>query len=156
MIRSKVDSMIEEGIATGSKIQPPLIRLKVDYTGFPKLVPQTFGKQYINRVANHASILALTSRQAKTQKSISVLMATGADVKDAADDSHHPQDGDSDDPLLANVNDPLERSILGFLSGSIANRTSKLLVKNEFFDVVSANNGEIKNKKGEESNKFIR
>lgn len=145
--------MIEEGIATGSRIQPPLIRLKVDCTGFPKLVPQTFGKQYINRVANNASILTLTSRQVKTQKSISVRIATGSDLNDAYDDL--PQDGDSD-PLLANVNDPLERSILGFLSGSIVNRAPKLLVKNEFFDVVSANNGEIKSKRGEESNKFIR
>lgn len=159
---NKVESMIEKGISSELKLQPPLIRLKVDCTGFPKPVPQTFGKQYIGRVANHASIISVSSRQTQKQKSISVLMATGGDVKDAYNNNNNDDnDGNvrGNDPLLANVDDPLERSILGFLSSNIANKKPKFIVKNDFFDVISSSIGEVRAERGrksDESNKFIR
>lgn len=130
----------------------PLIRLRVDNTGFKKLVPATFGKQYIGKVANSNEILAFTERATTKAQSISVLMATGADARHAYVDA-----GLQDDPSLASVDDPLERRILSILSKDIAGMVPKVISRRDFIDAVSSNHADQKpgrKKKDDDVNKF--
>ena len=152
VIKKKVDSMIEKAKHSNPNFAP-LIRLRVDNTGFKKLVPATFGKQYIEEVANSSDILTFTERAAPKAQSISVLMATGADVRYAYADA-----GPQDDPSLPNVDDPLERRILGILSKDIAGMVPKVISRHDFIDAVSSNPADQKpgkRKKDDDTNKFI-
>jgi len=42
----------------------PLIRLRVDYTGFTNLNVQRFGQQFVNKVANPKDVLHFHKRRA--------------------------------------------------------------------------------------------
>ncbi|GAM24521.1 hypothetical protein SAMD00019534_076960 [Acytostelium subglobosum LB1] len=66
-IAQKVDSMIELA-AERSQGKPtekmlPLIRLKIDYTGYSTTNPQKFGQRYVGKVANPNDILLFTRKK---------------------------------------------------------------------------------------------
>jgi double-strand break repair protein MRE11 len=55
-----VDDMIERAVRRGQgsgNNMLPLIRLRVDYTGFSTIHVQRFGQKYVGRVANPYDIL---------------------------------------------------------------------------------------------------
>eukprot|EP01090_Pellita_catalonica_P020412 TRINITY_DN728_c0_g1_i6.p2 TRINITY_DN728_c0_g1~~TRINITY_DN728_c0_g1_i6.p2 ORF type:complete len:388 (+),score=97.58 TRINITY_DN728_c0_g1_i6:46-1209(+) len=58
-LRAKVDEMIRLAMAGVGPRTPkePLIRLRVDYTGFKSVNPQRFGQAYVGKVANPSTIL---------------------------------------------------------------------------------------------------
>ncbi|CAD6266036.1 unnamed protein product [Miscanthus lutarioriparius] len=62
-----VNNLIEksrQGAPTGSKPMLPLVRIKVDYTGYSMINSKQFGQHYVGKVANPQDILLLTrSRQ---------------------------------------------------------------------------------------------
>ncbi|OQU79987.1 hypothetical protein SORBI_3007G061500 [Sorghum bicolor] len=62
-----VNNLIEksrEGAPTGSKPMLPLVRIKVNYTGYSMINSKQFGQHYVGKVANPQDILLLTrSRQ---------------------------------------------------------------------------------------------
>ncbi|XP_062184298.1 double-strand break repair protein MRE11 isoform X2 [Phragmites australis] len=53
--------------ASGSEPKLPLVRIKVDYSGFSTINPQRFGQKYVGKVANPQDIL-IFSKQAKKRQ----------------------------------------------------------------------------------------
>jgi double-strand break repair protein MRE11 len=66
---SKVEEMIKEAEETSKSKEPlkPLIRLRVDYTGFSPINPARFGQRFVGRVANANEILHFTRKRPKTE-----------------------------------------------------------------------------------------
>eukprot|EP01133_Synstelium_polycarpum_P007728 gene7728-9058_t len=66
-IEAKVESMIlqaqEKSKGKPSEKMLPLIRLKIDYTGYSTLNPQKFGQQFTGRVANPNDILLFSRKK---------------------------------------------------------------------------------------------
>ncbi|KAK7112168.1 double-strand break repair protein MRE11-like [Littorina saxatilis] len=65
--REKVEALLEkaESEHSGSRKQPkePLIRLRVDYTGFDTFSINRFGRQFMNRVANPDQMILFNQRR---------------------------------------------------------------------------------------------
>ncbi len=72
LLTQKVEEMIataekEYQVANGKKKMPkPLIRLKVEHTGFPTPNPQRFGQRFVGRVANPNEILLFYRKRSTT------------------------------------------------------------------------------------------
>ncbi|XP_078173032.1 double-strand break repair protein MRE11-like [Carex rostrata] len=67
-----VRDLIEKGsrsIPSRSELKLPLVRIKVDYSGFSTINPQRFGQKYVGKVANPQDIL-IFSKAAKKRQSI--------------------------------------------------------------------------------------
>ncbi|XP_020698935.1 double-strand break repair protein MRE11 isoform X2 [Dendrobium catenatum] len=67
-----VRNLIERNSRTAvsrSELKLPLIRLKVDYSGFTTINPQRFGQKYVGKVANPQDIL-IFSKAAKKRQSL--------------------------------------------------------------------------------------
>ncbi|PWA96700.1 DNA repair and meiosis protein (Mre11) [Artemisia annua] len=65
-----VNSLIEKCNATNSgnsKPMLPLVRVKVDYSGFMTINPQRFGQKYVGKVANPQDILIFSKASKKAQ-----------------------------------------------------------------------------------------
>ncbi|KAJ9551402.1 hypothetical protein OSB04_015447 [Centaurea solstitialis] len=65
-----VSSLIEKGSrkdARSSETILPLIRVKVDYSGFMTINPQKFGQKYVGKVANPQDILIFSKASKKAQ-----------------------------------------------------------------------------------------
>ncbi|XP_048441816.1 double-strand break repair protein MRE11-like isoform X2 [Pyrus x bretschneideri] len=63
-----VNSLIEKSrknVVSGSQLQLPLVRIKVDYSGFMTINPQRFGQKYVGKVANPQDILIFTKASTK-------------------------------------------------------------------------------------------
>ncbi|XP_070675393.1 double-strand break repair protein MRE11 isoform X3 [Malus domestica] len=63
-----VNSLIEKSrknVVSGSPIQLPLVRIKVDYSGFMTINPQRFGQKYVGKVANPQDILIFSKASTK-------------------------------------------------------------------------------------------
>jgi double-strand break repair protein MRE11 len=71
-LEARVDSMIERAVRRaanpGAEPMLPLIRLRVDYTGFSTINVQRFGQKYVGRVANPHDILLWHKAPAKKPK----------------------------------------------------------------------------------------
>ncbi|CAO2036664.1 unnamed protein product [Urochloa humidicola] len=70
---------------TASRSEPklPLVRIKVDYSGFSTINPQRFGQKYVGKVANPQDILIFSKSAKKRQ-------TTGDHIDDA--DKLHPEE----------------------------------------------------------------
>merc|ERR1719272_1951555 len=75
MLAKQVDEMLAEvrertatpiTQAAESRAKFPLLRLKVDYTGFTTCNPQRFGQRFVDKVANPSELL-LFQRKAKKE-----------------------------------------------------------------------------------------
>ncbi|KAF3323760.1 double-strand break repair protein MRE11 [Carex littledalei] len=67
-----VRALIEKGsrsIPSRSELKLPLVRIKVDYSGFSTINPQRFGQKYVGKVANPQDIL-IFSKAAKKRQSV--------------------------------------------------------------------------------------
>ncbi|KAF5176927.1 Double-strand break repair protein [Thalictrum thalictroides] len=53
--------------ADRSDVRLPLIRIKVDYSGFMTINPQRFGQKYVGKVANPQDILIFSKAAKKRQ-----------------------------------------------------------------------------------------
>uniref|UniRef100_A0ACD5V0Z7 Uncharacterized protein n=1 Tax=Avena sativa TaxID=4498 RepID=A0ACD5V0Z7_AVESA len=62
--------------ASGSEPKLPLVRIKVDYSGFSTINPQRFGQKYVGKVANPQDILIFSKAAKKRQ-------ATGENVDES-------------------------------------------------------------------------
>jgi len=65
-----VKNLIEKNsqpMASRSESKLPLIRIKVDYSGFSTINPQRFGQKYVGKVANPQDILIFTKSAKKRQ-----------------------------------------------------------------------------------------
>ncbi|KAM1808030.1 hypothetical protein ACFX11_030962 [Malus domestica] len=63
-----VNSLIEKSrknVVSGSQLQLPLVRIKVDYSGFMTINPQRFGQKYVGKVANPQDILIFSKASTK-------------------------------------------------------------------------------------------
>ena len=57
---------VEEMIAKAKEENPkkkPLVRVRVDYTGFEKLSAQRFGQHFVGKVANPSEVLLLSKKK---------------------------------------------------------------------------------------------
>ena len=61
-LSNRVEEMIEK-VKEENETMKPLIRLKVDYTGFEKLSVQRFGQFFVDKVANPGEILLLNKKR---------------------------------------------------------------------------------------------
>ncbi|KAK4752785.1 hypothetical protein SAY87_021583 [Trapa incisa] len=57
---------------TSSELKLPLIRIKVDYSGFMTINPQRFGQKYVGKVANPQDILIFSKASRKTRSEAKV------------------------------------------------------------------------------------
>ncbi|KAJ4762397.1 Double-strand break repair protein MRE11 [Rhynchospora pubera] len=67
-----VQDLIEKSsrsMPTTSELKLPLVRIKVDYSGFSTINPQRFGQKYVGKVANPQDIL-IFSKAAKRRQSV--------------------------------------------------------------------------------------
>ncbi|XP_072954347.1 double-strand break repair protein MRE11 [Typha angustifolia] len=67
-----VRNLIEKGskaTTSRSELKLPLVRVKVDYSGFSTINPQRFGQKYVGKVANPQDIL-IFSKAAKKRQSV--------------------------------------------------------------------------------------
>ncbi|KAF0897708.1 hypothetical protein E2562_000424 [Oryza meyeriana var. granulata] len=62
-----VSNLIDKTATSGSDHKLPLVRVKVDYSGFSTIIPQRFGQKYVGKVANPSDILLL-SRSAQSHR----------------------------------------------------------------------------------------
>ncbi|KAF2285937.1 hypothetical protein GH714_009070 [Hevea brasiliensis] len=65
-----VSNLIEKSnskAVTRSELKLPLVRLKVDYSGFMTINPQRFGQKYVGKVANPQDILIFSKASRKCQ-----------------------------------------------------------------------------------------
>ncbi|PQQ16401.1 double-strand break repair protein MRE11 [Prunus yedoensis var. nudiflora] len=63
-----VHSLIEKcrkNVVSQSRLQLPLVRIKVDYSGFMTINPQRFGQKYVGKVANPQDILIFSKASTK-------------------------------------------------------------------------------------------
>ncbi len=74
-LTAKVEQMVEQANLDRMDRSPelPLVRLRVDYTGFSTVNPQVFAQQFVNRVANAQDILMWQKSARKKDKSGRVL-----------------------------------------------------------------------------------
>ncbi|KAA3467601.1 double-strand break repair protein MRE11 [Gossypium australe] len=77
MVRTKsfvafiVSDLIEKSnrkAVNGSEPKLPLVRVKVDYSGFMTINPQRFGQKYVGKVANPQDILIFSKASKRSQK----------------------------------------------------------------------------------------
>ncbi|KAL1174681.1 hypothetical protein V6Z11_A04G031500 [Gossypium hirsutum] len=67
----KVSGLIEKSnrkAVNGSERKLPLVRVKVDYSGFTTINPQRFGQKYVGKVANPQDILIFSKSSKRSQK----------------------------------------------------------------------------------------
>ncbi|XWS52000.1 hypothetical protein CRYUN_Cryun11dG0030100 [Craigia yunnanensis] len=67
----KVSNLIEKSnrkAVNGSELKLPLVRVKVDYSGFMTINPQRFGQKYVGKVANPQDILIFSKASKRSQK----------------------------------------------------------------------------------------
>ncbi|MBA0660920.1 hypothetical protein Goklo_012860 [Gossypium klotzschianum] len=67
----KVSGLIEKSnrkAVNGSEQKLPLVRVKVDYSGFMTINPQRFGQKYVGKVANPQDILIFSKSSKRSQK----------------------------------------------------------------------------------------
>ncbi|KAK9025787.1 hypothetical protein V6N11_038643 [Hibiscus sabdariffa] len=66
----KVSDLIEKSNRNtgGSEPKLPLVRVKVDYSGFMTINPQRFGQKYVGKVANPQDILIFSKAAKRSQK----------------------------------------------------------------------------------------
>nr|CAB3480182.1 unnamed protein product [Digitaria exilis] len=57
---SNLIEKVSETVASGSKPKLPLVRIKVDYSGFSTINSKKFGQKYVGKVANPQDILLFT------------------------------------------------------------------------------------------------
>uniref|UniRef100_A0A0E0ARJ5 Mre11 DNA-binding domain-containing protein n=1 Tax=Oryza glumipatula TaxID=40148 RepID=A0A0E0ARJ5_9ORYZ len=62
-----VSNLIDKTAISGSEPKLPLVRVKVDYSGFLTITPQRFGQKYVGKVANPNDII-LFSRSAQQNR----------------------------------------------------------------------------------------
>eukprot|EP00899_Mesostigma_viride_P021825 jgi/Mesvir1/29644/Mv21489-RA.3 len=62
-LEEKVEAMIERATAGAKTDDLPLIRLRVDYTGFSTINPQQFGQKFVGKVANPFEILLFSKQK---------------------------------------------------------------------------------------------
>lgn len=72
--------MIEEAVRTRSANTPalPLVRLRVDYTGFSTINTQRFGQSFVNKVANPQDIILWQKAAVKRNKDAAAAAAVAA------------------------------------------------------------------------------
>ncbi|XVE80228.1 hypothetical protein DITRI_Ditri14bG0122900 [Diplodiscus trichospermus] len=67
----KVSNLIEKSnrkAVNRSQLKLPLVRVKVDYSGFMTINPQRFGQKYVGKVANPQDILIFSKASKRSQK----------------------------------------------------------------------------------------
>lgn len=64
VVRNMIDKSIEKG-GSRSEAKLPLVRIKVDYSGFMTINPQRFGQKYVGKVANPQDILIFSKASKK-------------------------------------------------------------------------------------------
>ncbi|GAQ82724.1 DNA repair exonuclease MRE11 [Klebsormidium nitens] len=82
LLTSKVEELIERAKEENAYRQEqmlPLIRIRVDYTGFSTVNPQRFGQKFVGKVANPHDILLFTKATKKRER------AEGNDVIDESE-----------------------------------------------------------------------
>jgi double-strand break repair protein MRE11 len=83
----KVEDMIATAMLGRGSRSPelPLIRLRVDYTGFSTINPQVFAQQFVNKVANPNEILlwqkAVVRKKYQVNRGVPVSMSLVADTR---------------------------------------------------------------------------
>ncbi|KAF6167616.1 hypothetical protein GIB67_031199 [Kingdonia uniflora] len=68
VVRNLIDRARDK-VVSRSELRLPLIRIKVDYSGFMTINPQRFGQKYVGKVANPQDIL-IFSKAAKKRQSL--------------------------------------------------------------------------------------
>ncbi|KAK9005003.1 hypothetical protein V6N11_042452 [Hibiscus sabdariffa] len=70
LLEIKVSDLIEKSNMNtgGSEPKLPLVRVKVDYSGFMTINPQRFGQKYVGKVANPQDILIFSKAAKRSQK----------------------------------------------------------------------------------------
>ena len=63
LLSSKIDQMIEKANEDNKYKMKPLIRLKVEYSGFATINPHRFGQRFVGRVANPNELLLFHKRR---------------------------------------------------------------------------------------------
>lgn len=66
VVRSLIDKASKKAVSR-SELKLPLIRIKVDYSGFMTINPQRFGQKYVGKVANPQDILIFSKTAKKHQ-----------------------------------------------------------------------------------------
>ncbi len=122
-LASKVDDMIAKATEeSGNNKQKPLLRLKVEYTGFTTCNPQRFGQRFVGKVANPNDILLFYKKKTTTGKPYlqdSFLNSTGR-AKSAKDTDK--------DVVLKNMKpDPLDNVRIEDLIESFLSDSAKAL-----------------------------
>ncbi|CBI20379.3 hypothetical protein VitviT2T_029629 [Vitis vinifera] len=71
VVRNLIDKASGKFV-NGSELKLPLVRIKVDYSGFMTINPQRFGQKYVGKVANPQDILIFTkaSRKGRSEAKI--------------------------------------------------------------------------------------
>ena len=85
-LTDKVEQMVERANLDRTDKSPelPLVRLRVDYTGFSTVNPQVFAQQFVNRVANAADILMWqksAQRKDKSGRTLPEIMVSAAETR---------------------------------------------------------------------------
>jgi len=83
----------------------PLIRLRVEHTGFCTVNRQRFGQKFVDRVANPVDILQFHKEAAKREKK-----AGAAKENEADEEELHGLMGENDQPSVANIVDLVDVS----------------------------------------------
>ncbi|URE27130.1 Cyclin-dependent kinase, partial [Musa troglodytarum] len=68
VVRNLIDKSSKRAVSR-SQLKLPLVRIKVDYSGFSTINPQRFGQKYVGKVANPQDIL-IFSKAAKKRQSV--------------------------------------------------------------------------------------
>lgn len=85
-LTTKVEQMVERANLDRTDRSPdlPLIRLRVDYTGFSTVNPQLFAQKFVNRVANAQDILMWqksAQRKDKSGRALPEVMVSAAETR---------------------------------------------------------------------------
>lgn len=67
VVRNLVEKCSKRAV-NGSELKLPLVRIKVDYSGFMTINPQRFGQKYVGKVANPQDILIFSKASRKGQR----------------------------------------------------------------------------------------
>ena len=125
LLAEHVEAMLDEVAAMSTaddhmrdetKNQYPLLRLKVDYTGYSTLNPQKFGARYVDRVANPGSLLKFHSRPRKRK-----------DEDTRKDSSSGPSQHDQEEGLATDVPSQIQSLVSEFLVAGGAKEQLRLL-----------------------------
>lgn len=68
VVRNLIERSVRSTVSR-SEVKLPLIRIKVDYSGFMTINPQKFGQKYVGKVANPQDILIFSKAAKKCQNS---------------------------------------------------------------------------------------